>query len=567
MATKAPKAPKTKQLQLPGADKKPVCTRFPPEPSGYLHIGHAKAALLNDYFAHEQYPGGKLILRFDDTNIEKEKTEYQDAILEDVALLGIKPDKISYTSDYFDEIDRYCVQIIQDGKAYADDTTAEVMSQQRLAREPSARRDESVQDNLDRYNLMKSGDPEGRKWCIRAKISYDNVVAALRDPVIFRCPKNPDLPHHRTGMKYKAYPTYQFACPIVDYIEGVTHALRTTEYNEQDIQYKWILKKGLGLEPPSIYQFSKIQFIRTLMSKRKLTKLVDSGAVRGWDDPRMPTVRGIRRRGMTIEGLRRFMVSQGASNRVVSMDWHTIWAENKKVIDLKAARYTAIEEGYITAQVNGIEGKTPRFEEHPKHARHPLGNKKVAYSDTILMEQEDARDLKEGEEITLMNWGNAIVKHIEFAEPSTGDTVNGTEQTERKTATDKLADGVQDLKLDGQAKKKVTALTFDLHLAGDFKLTKKKLTWLSKDQSLVPIELFDFDYLLTKDKLEDDDDWEKFLTPQTEFKTEAIADLNVWDVQADEVIQFDRKGYYRCDVAADREKGTKGVFFKVPTGK
>ena len=479
--------------------------------------------------------------------------------------MGIKPDQISYTSNYFEEIDRYCVQIINDGKAYADDTPAETMSAQRMAREASARRDESVQDNLERFNLMKSGDPEGRKWCIRAKISFDNVVAALRDPVIFRCPKNPELAHHRTGSKYKAYPTYQFACPVVDYLEGVTHALRTTEYNEQDIQYKWILKKGLGLESPHIYQFSKIQFIRTLMSKRKLTKLVDSGIVSGWDDPRMPTVRGIRRRGLTVEGLRRFMVSQGASNRVVSMDWHTIWAENKKVIDLTAARYTAIDKDRVEAYINGIEGEIPRFEDHPKHARHPLGDKKVAFGDTILMEQEDATDLKEGEEITLMNWGNAIVKAIEFAdEPST----NGVDSKESNTATEQMLDGVKDLSIQSNhPKRRVTNLTFDLHLAGDFKQTKKKLTWLSKDQDLAPVELCDFDYLLTKDKLDDDDDFEKFLNPHTEFKSEAVADLNVWDVQKGEVIQFDRKGYYRCDVAADKEQGMKGVFFKVPTGK
>ena len=557
MPPKEVKAPKTKQLQLPGADKKAVITRFPPEPSGYLHIGHAKAALLNDYFPHEQHPGGKLILRFDDTNVEKEKAEYQDAILEDIALLGIKPDAISYTSDYFDQIDQYCVQMITDGKAYADDTLAEVMSEQRSKLEASARRDEDVQTNLDRYNLMKSGDPEGRKWCIRAKISFDNKVAALRDPVIYRCPKNPDLAHHRTGTKYKVYPTYQFACPVVDYLEGVTHALRTTEYNEQDIQYKWILKKGLGLEPPFIYQFSKIQFVKTLMSKRKLTKLVESGAVSGWDDPRMPTVRGIRRRGLTIEALRRFMVSQGASNRVVLMDWHTIWAENKKVIDLKAARYTAIDDGYVTVKVNGVEGEIPTFRDQPKHARHPLGDKKVAYSDTILMEQADAVDMQEGEEVTLMNWGNAIVKSIDITESkSTNDnSMNG------------VTNGVNNMNIGEQPKKRCTSLTMDLHLDGDFKQTKKKLTWLSQDQSLTPVELVDFDYLLTKDKLEETDEWEKFLTPQTEFKTQAVADLNVWDVQRDEIIQFDRKGYYRCDVAAEKDKGIKGVFFKVPTGK
>lgn len=538
---KAKKAPKVKGLDLKDADKG-VVTRFPPEPSGYLHIGHAKAALLNDYFAHIQYPGGKMILRFDDTNTEKEKEEYQDAIMEDVALLGIKPDTISYTSDYFDEIDKYCVKIIEAGKAYADDTPGDVMSTMRMAREPSVHRDDSVEENLKRYEEMKSGSDEGRRWCIRAKISYANDNASLRDPVIYRCPKE-QKPHHRTGTKYKAYPTYQFACPIVDSLEGVTHALRTTEYNDQDAQYKWLLK-AVELRAPYIWTFSKIQFVRTLMSKRKLTKLVDAHIVSGWDDPRFPTVRGIRRRGMTIEGLRDFMVSQGPSKNIVNMDWHTIWAMNKKVIDQGAARYTAIDKPYVKCKVNGFPKDTPYSEKQRLHAKFDLGEKDVWYSDNLALEQEDCRTFAEGEEITLMNWGNAIVKNITYSKPKTDD----------------VTDGVDNLG-------NVEAIEFDLHLEGDFKATKKKVTWLSLDQDLVPVELVDFDYLLAKDKLTEDEEnrWEEFLTPKTEFRSEAVADCNVWNIKKDDIFQYDRKGYYRCDVPPSKEK--PGIFFKVPSGK
>ncbi|RMZ83948.1 hypothetical protein DV737_g1377, partial [Chaetothyriales sp. CBS 132003] len=535
--------PKVAKLNLQEADKAPVVTRFPPEPSGYLHIGHSKAALLNDYFAHEQYAGGKLILRFDDTNTEKENEEFQDAILEDVALLGIKPDVISYTSDYFDQIDKYCVQIITEGKAYADDTDAETMSKQRLAREPSVHRDDSVEDNLARYGAMKEGTDEGRRWCIRAKISYANNNASLRDPVIFRCPKQLK-PHHRTGDRYKAYPTYQFACPIVDSLEGVTHALRTTEYNDQDAQYKWILK-ALGLRSPFIWTFSKIQFVRTLMSKRKLTKMVNGGNVSGWDDPRLPTVRGMRRRGMTIQGLRDFMVSQGPSKNVVNMDWHTIWTTNKKVIDEKAARYTAIDKAHVKCKINGLPHPAPYSELKPRHAKYALGEKKVVYSDSIIVEQEDARTFDKGEEITLMNWGNAIVKDITYESA--------------KDAAD-VADGVKSLG-------NVASIEFDLHLDGDFKTTKKKITWLSTDQTLVHVQLHDFDHLLNKDKLTEEEEthWEDFLTPVTDVQTDALADCNVWDVKVDDVLQFDRKGYYRCDRAATKD--TPAVFFKIPTGK
>jgi glutamyl-tRNA synthetase len=533
------KGGKVAKLALPDGDKG-VVTRFPPEPSGYLHIGHSKAALLNDYFAHEQYPGGKMILRFDDTNTEKEKEEYQDAILEDVGLLGIKPDQISYTSDYFDEIEKQCVEIIKAGKAFADDTPGDVMSKMRMDREPSVHRDDSIEDNLKRFDEMRQGTDEGRRWCIRAKISYANDNASLRDPVIFRCPKSQN-PHHRTGTKYKAYPTYQFACPVVDSIEGVTHALRTTEYNDQDAQYKWILK-ALGLRSPFIWTFSKIQFIRTLMSKRKLTKLVDGGAVTGWDDPRFPTVRGMRRRGMTIQGLREFMVSQGPSKNVVNMDWHTIWTFNKKVIDPLAGRYTAIDSKHVRAVINGV-GETTT-EEKPKHAKYPLGNKKVVFSKNVIFEQEDARTFDQDEEITLMNWGNAFVRKIEYESTTNGD----------------ITDGVKSL---GNVK----SLELELHLEGDFKLTKKKVTWLSTDQDLVNVELHEFKHLLNKDKLseEEEDRWEEFLEAETDKVETAVADCNVADVKVDDFIQFDRKGFYRCDKQATKD--SPGVFFKIPTGK
>ena len=541
MPPKEKKAPKVAKLNLVDGDKG-VVTRFPPEPSGYLHIGHSKAALLNDYFAHIQYPGGTMILRFDDTNTEKEKEEYQDAIMEDIALLGIKPDKISYTSDFFDEIDKYCTKIIEAGKAFADDTPGDVMSTMRMAREPSTHRDDSVEENLKRFEEMKMGTDEGRRWCIRAKISYANDNASLRDPVIFRCPKN-QTPHHRTGTKYKAYPTYQFACPVVDSIEGVTHALRTTEYNDQDAQYKWILK-AIDLRAPKIWTFSKIQFVRTLMSKRKLTKLVDAGVVTGWDDPRFPTVRGIRRHGMTIEGLRDFMISQGPSKNVVNMDWHTIWTTNKKVIDQHAARFTAIDKQRVRCKINGPKPE-PYSEIKPKHAKYDLGEKKVFYSENVIVEQEDARTFDQDEEITLMNWGNAIVRRIEYA--ATSDKAD-------------IVDGVKSL---GE----VASIEMDLHLEGDFKTTKKKITWLSEDQALCPVQLHDFEHLLSKDKLteEEENRWEDFLTKVTDVKTEADADCNVWDIKADDVLQFDRKGYYRCDQAATKE--TPGVFFKIPSGK
>ena len=482
---------------------------------------------MNDYFAHEKYKG-TLIVRFDDTNPSNEKEEFQDAIIEDLALMGIKPDKSTFTSDYFDQLYDYCVQMIKEGNAYADDTDRETMAAQRMNGEPSKRRDASVEENLARFEDMKNGTETGKKYCIRAKVSVDNPNKAMRDPVIYRC--NP-APHHRTGTKWNIYPTYDFACPVVDSMEGVTHALRTIEYRDRNPQYQWMLD-ALKLRPVQVWDFARMNFIRTLLSKRKLTKLVNHGVVWGWDDPRFPTIRGIRRRGMTVPALREFILKQGPSKNIINLDWTLFWATNKKYIDPVAPRHTAIvEKDIVEARVIGAPPS--HVEEKPKHPKNPsVGVKKVAFSPSIVLEQEDAKSLKQDEEITLMNWGNAIVRRIEK------DATSGT----------------------------IKGLELELHLEGDFKKTEKKITWLSTEgQELIPVELVDFDYLLTKDTLQEDDKFEDFLTEKTEFRNSAVADCNVAGLKQDDIIQFERKGFYRVD--QPYTKGKPAVLFYIPTGK
>lgn len=304
---------------------KGVVTRFPPEPSGYLHIGHAKAALLNDYFAHTKYKG-TLILRFDDTNPAKESQDFENSIVEDLALLGIKPDRTTHTSDYFQQLHDLCVQMLKDGTAYADDTEQETLRKERMDGIASKRRDSAPSDSLARFEEMRKGTPEGTRWFVRAKISVDDPNKAMRDPAIYRC--SPQT-HHRTGDAWKVYPTYDFCCPAVDSLEGVTHALRTTEYKDRDAQYQWMLR-ALRLRGVYNWDFARMNFVRTLLSKRKLTKFVQDGVVWGWDDPRMPTVRGIRRRGMTVEALHEFILKQGPSKNIVNLDWTLFWSTNKK---------------------------------------------------------------------------------------------------------------------------------------------------------------------------------------------------------------------------------------------
>lgn len=510
------------EIDLIDAKDGEVVTRFPPEPSGYLHIGHAKAAVLNQYFANAYH--GKLIIRFDDTNPSKEKTEFQDSIIEDLRLLGIKGDKLTYSSDYFQEMYDLAVKMIKEGKAYCDDTPLEKMRAERMDGIKSERRDRTVEENLKIFTEeMKNGTEEGLKNCLRAKIDYTALNKTLRDPVIYRCNLTP---HHRTGTEWKMYPTYDFCVPIVDALEGVTHALRTIEYRDRNVQYEWMLN-ALGLRKVHIWDFARVNFVRTLLSKRKLQWFVDKNYVKNWDDPRFPTVRGIRRRGMTVEGLKNFIISQGPSKNIINLDWSLIWAVNKKVIDPIAPRHTALASKDLVT-VNIVDGPELHSEKKPKHKKNPaVGEKDVYYSNKVLIEQVDAAGIKDGEEVTFMDWGNVIC-----------------------TKVHKDAEG------------KVTSIDAKLHLDGDFRKTEKKLTWLAAEKT-VAVELVDFDHLITKDKLDEGDNFEDFLTPKTRFPTDAIADINVENMKVGDIIQFERKGYYILDSNADG----KYIFFTVPDGK
>lgn len=512
------------EIDLPNAEIGKVVTRFPPEPSGYLHIGHAKAAILNEYFAHSYK--GKLIIRFDDTNPTKENVEFQDAILEDLELLGIKGDMMTYSSDYFEKMYDLAIKLIKDGNAYCDDTPLEKMREERMVGEPSARRDRSVEENLKIFTEeMKNGTEEGLKNCLRAKIDHKALNKALRDPVMYRCNL---LPHHRTGTQWKVYPTYDFCAPVVDSIEGVTHALRTNEYRDRNAQYDWVLQ-ALNLRKVHIWDFSRINFVRTLLSKRKLQWFVDKHYVSNWDDPRFPTIRGVRRRGMTVEGLRNFIISQGPSRNIINLDWSVLWALNKKIIDPVAPRFTAVD-AENAVQVTLVNGPTtPTREERPKHKKNPeVGTKEVIFSGNVLIDQEDAQELNENEEVTFMDWGNVIVEKIEK---------------------------------DGDIVKSIHA---KLHLEGDFRKTSKKLTWLANTDDKVDVDMVNFDHLITKDKLEEGDNFEDFITPETEFRTKGMADLNIRNLKKGDIIQFERKGYFRVD---EPYANGKAVLFYIPDGK
>lgn len=507
---------------LEGATVGDVCTRFPPEPSGYLHIGHAKAVLLNHYYA-QRYKG-RLIVRFDDTNPSKEKDEYLQSILQDLQTLGVRPNVVTYTSDYFGVIDGFARTLLREGKAFMDDTPQEEMQKERMERKESKHRNQDPQEALRLFDIMCQGTEDGGKYCLRAKIDMASNNGTMRDPVLFR---QNLTPHHRTDKKFKAYPTYDLACPIVDSVEGVTHALRTTEYNDRDEQYAWI-QRALGLRRVRIHAFSRLDFMHTVLSKRKLAWFVENNAVTGWDDPRFPTVRGIVRRGLDVEVLRTFMLGQGASRRITLMDWSKIWAENKKAIDATARRYMAVGEGHVHMTVT-FPGSEEEIEERfltttflPKDPA--AGKRAVRIGTRVLLEGVDTEGITKGESIVLMRWGVFEVTRTE----------GGLE-----------AVFVPD---------------------GDFKSAARKLTWIAPHPNNTPCRVKEFDNLISKPSLEEGDDFQDFVNPDTLAESSLVGDDGLKALQVGAVIQLERRGYFRVD-APYLGKDKPLVLHTIPDGR
>ncbi|PIA54692.1 hypothetical protein AQUCO_00900927v1 [Aquilegia coerulea] len=496
------------EVDLPDAKVGEVCLRFAPEPSGFLHIGHSKAALLNQYFA-QRYQG-RLIIRFDDTNPTKESNEFVDNLLKDIETLGIKYDAVTHTSDYFPQLMEMAESLIIKGKAYVDDTPREEMQAQRREGIESVSRSNSPEKNMELWKEMIAGSETGVKCCLRGKLDMQDPNKSLRDPVYYRC--NP-VAHHRIGSKYKLYPTYDFACPFVDATEGITHALRSSEYHDRNAQYYRILE-DMGLRRVQIYEFSRLNMVYTLLSKRKLLWFVQNGKVEGWDDPRFPTVQGIVRRGLKIEALIQFILDQGASKNLNLMEWDKLWTINKKIIDPVCPRHTAVitEKRVVLTLIDGPEKPFVRI--IPRHKKFEgAGSKATTFSKSILLDNADALSISVDEEITLMDWGNAIIKEIR-----------------------RDADG------------NVTELVGVLHLEGSVKSTRLKLTWLPDIHELVNLSLVEFDYLITKKKLEEGEDFIDVVNPCTKKETLALGDSNMRNLQRGEILQLERKGYFRCDV-------------------
>jgi glutaminyl-tRNA synthetase len=368
-----------------------IQTRFPPEPNGYLHIGHAKAICIDFGLADEF--GGLTNLRFDDTNPEKEEQEYVDSIMKDVRWLGFDWERLCYTSDYFPQLYTWAIKLIQDGKAYVDDLSADEIRQHRgTLTEPGADspyRARSIDENLDLFTRMKAGEfPDGSR-VLRAKIDMASPNLNMRDPVMYRILH---ASHQRTGDQWCIYPMYDYAHGQSDSLECVTHSMCTLEFTDHQPLYRWYIEQ-LGIFPTQQIEFDRLNLTYTLLSKRKLLQLVEEKRVHGWDDPRMPTLSGIRRRGFTPEALRAFCAAIGISRTNGSTDIEMLEHYQRDDLNRRATRAMAVLHPLKLVIDNYPVGQEEFFEVANNPEDPSAGVRKVPFSGTVYIEQDDFREV------------------------------------------------------------------------------------------------------------------------------------------------------------------------------
>ena len=388
-----------------------ICTRFPPEPNGYLHIGHAKSILLN-YGLSQEY-NGKFNLRFDDTNPTKEKIEFVESIQADVKWLGADwEDRLFFASNYFDQMYEAAIKLIKKGKAFVCDLTAEQIREYRgTLTEPgknSPYRDRSVEENLDLFERMKNGEFEDGTKVLRAKIDMASPNMNMRDPVIYRVAH---MTHHNTGDKWCIYPMYDFAHPIEDAIEGVTHSICTLEFEDHRPLYDWVVRELEYQYPPKQIEFAKLYLTNVVTGKRYIKRLVEEGIVDGWDDPRLVSIAALRRRGFTPESIKMFVELCGVSKANSSVDYAMLEYCIREDLKLKRSRVMAILDPVKLIIDNYPEGQIEELEAPNNMENETLGTRKVPFGKELYIEREDFmveppkkyKRLYPGNEVRLMN--------------------------------------------------------------------------------------------------------------------------------------------------------------------
>lgn len=519
-----------------GKNGKRIQTRFPPEPNGYLHIGHAKAICL-DFGIAERY-NGICNLRFDDTNPVKEDVEYVDSIMEDIKWLGFHWENVYYASDYFPQLWDFAVRLIKEGKAYVDEQSAEIIAQQKgTPTQPGTNspfRDRPVEESLDLFNRMNQGDFEEGSMVLRAKIDMASSNMHFRDPIIYRIIKHP---HHRTGTAWKAYPMYDFAHGESDYFEGVTHSLCTLEFEVHRPLYDYfidLLKKDDDYRPRQI-EFNRLNLTYTVMSKRKLLQLVKEGRVNGWDDPRMPTICGFRRRGFTPSSIRSFINKIGYTKYDGIIDVALLEHAVREDLNATAPRVSTVLDPVKLIITNYPEGKVEMMEAINNPEDLTQGSHEIAFSRELFIEREDFMEdapkkffrMTPGQEVRLKN--AYIVK-------CTGCKKNEAGEIEEIYAEyDELTKSGMP-----ESNRKV----------------KGTLHWVSAEHSL-PAEVRLYDRLFTVENPSEDKekDFLELLNPDSlKVLTNCRVEAELQHAKPYDNFQFQRLGYFNVDPDSNSEK-------------
>ncbi len=389
---------------LEGAVQGKVITRFPPEPNGYPHIGHAKAAVIDEEYARKY--GGKLILRYDDTNPQKEKIEYYSAIKDGLDWLQVKPDEIKNTSDDIVKIYEYGKELIRKNFAYVCSCSPEVIKRNRLNAIACKCTNNSIENTLSEFENMISGKYNQNQAILRYRGDMTSLNTAMRDPTLFRVIKGGH--HPKVGSKYSLWPTYDFAAPIEDSLDGVTHAFRTKEYELRNELYFSILD-NLSLRKPRLIEFSRLEFEGIPVSKRKITPLIEQGIIKNWDDPRLPTLMGLRRRGILPEAIRKFVLSLSITLSETKPSMEILESFNRKMLDSKAQRLFFVKSPVIV-NIDGLNVDTVEIRNHPTL---DMGKRKVRVGNIIYISNDDAIKLKIGDTLRLMDLCNIEILSIE----------------------------------------------------------------------------------------------------------------------------------------------------------
>ncbi|MDO4433858.1 MAG: glutamine--tRNA ligase/YqeY domain fusion protein [Alysiella sp.] len=527
-----------------------IQTRFPPEPNGYLHIGHAKSICLN--FGLAYVFDGKCNLRFDDTNPEKENQEYVDSIKEDVQWLGFQwQGEPRYASDYFDQLFDYAVGLIKEGKAYVCDLTPEEMREYRgtltEAGKNSPYRDRSVEENLDLFMKMRDGAfPDGSKT-LRLKIDMASGNINMRDPVIYRIRR---AHHHNTGDKWCIYPMYDYTHAISDAIENITHSLCTLEFEAHRPLYDWVLDNIPSPSQPRQYEFSRLELLYSITSKRKLNQLVSENHVSGWDDPRMPTISGMRRRGYTPEGLRLFAKRVGISKSENIVDMDVLEGAIREDLEHAAPRLMAVLNPLKITLTNFEQGKT----QSRTAAFHPnndsFGEREVPISSTIYIEQDDFAEeppkgwkrLTLGGEVRLRH--GYVIKCDEVVKDENGQII----ELKCSIDHDTLGKNPEGRKVKGV------------------------IHWVSAEHAAqIKVRLYDRLFTVERPDAVRGDDGEylpftDFINPQSKQEITAFAESVVNDLPPESRWQFERVGYFVTD-RHDHKQGQMPVFNRTVTLK